>query len=66
MSYRVEVHDGKNWKAFGIRINPNSKVSEFCGLMFADQFTSQADAIQLRDKAARLCGGTLRVAKVPD
>lgn len=39
---------------------------EFCGLMFADQFTSRAEAFKLRDQAARLAGGSLRVVSIPD
>ena len=62
-TYRVEAHDGKFW-SFGIRMNNNSRMPEFCGLMFADHFTSRAEAFKLRDQAARLAGGTLRVARV--
>lgn len=64
-TYRVEVHDGKSW-SFGIRMNNNSRMPEFCGLMFADHFTSRAEAFKLRDQAASLAGGTLRVACVRD
>lgn len=62
-TYRVEAHNGTTW-GFGIRMSANSRLPEFCGLMFADQFNSRADAMHLRDEAARLCGGTLRVAAV--
>jgi hypothetical protein len=62
-AYRVEAHDGKRW-SFGIRINPNSRIPEFCDLDAAPEFDSRAEAYRLRDEAARLCGGTLRVAKV--
>ena len=64
-TYRVEAHDGKAW-SFGIRMNSNSGMPEFCGLMFADQFTSRAEAFKLRDETARLAGGSLRVATVRD
>lgn len=64
-TYRVEVHDGNRW-GFGIRNSANSKLPEFCGLAFADRFQTRAAAMQLRDKAARLCGGTLRVARIKD
>jgi hypothetical protein len=64
-AYRVEAHDGKRW-SFGIRINPNSRIPEFCDLDAAPEFDSRAEAYRLRDEAARLCGGTLRVARVPE
>lgn len=64
-TYRVEAHDGNRW-AFGIRLSNNSRLPEFCGLTFADQFNDRAEAMQLRNEAARLCGGTLRVAAVRD
>ena len=64
-TYRVEAHNGTGW-GFGIRMNDNSRAPEFCSLMFADQFNSRAEAMHLRDEAARLCGGTLRVAAVRD
>ena len=64
-TFRVEAHDGKAW-SFGIRMNHNSRMPEFCSLMFADQFTSRAEAFKLRDQAARLAGGSLRVAAVCD
>jgi len=62
-TYRVEAHDGKRW-SFGIRVNPNSHLPEFCGLDVALEFDSRIEAMQLRDDAARLCGGTLRVARI--
>lgn len=62
-TYRVEAHDGKRW-SFGIRINPNSQIPEFCDLCAAPEFDSRSEAMSLRDDAARLCGGTLRVARV--
>jgi hypothetical protein len=62
-AYRVEAHDGKRW-SFGIRISSNSNLPEFCGLDAAPEFDSRAEAMQLRDDAARLCGGTLRVARI--
>ena len=62
-TYRVEAHDGKGW-GFGIRVNDNSGLPEFCSLTFAEHFLTRAEAFRLRDEAARLCGGTLRVAKV--
>jgi hypothetical protein len=64
-TYRVEVHDGKRWN-FGIRINNNKRLPEFCSLMFADHFTTRAEAMQLKNEAIRLCGGTLRVACIRD
>ena len=64
ITYRVEAHDGKRW-SFGIRVNPNSRMPEFCDLNAALEFGSRARAMALRDEAARLCGGTLRVAILP-
>jgi len=65
ITYRVEAHDGNCW-GFGIRINDNSRMPEFCGLALAEQFENRADAFNLRDQAVRLSGGTLRVARVQD
>ncbi|NDC35217.1 MAG: hypothetical protein EBZ51_07490 [Synechococcaceae bacterium WB9_2_112] len=65
IAYRVEAHDGNRW-GFGIRISNNSRLPEFCGLTFADHFLTRDEAMRLRDKAARLCGGSLRVARVQD
>ncbi len=62
MTYRVEVHNGQTW-AHGIRIN-DRRLPEFCSMASADQL-SITGARQLRDRAIRLCGGTLRVKKVP-
>jgi hypothetical protein len=62
---RVEAHDGNRW-GFGIRISSNSKLPEFCGLSFANHFSTRDEAMRLRDEAARLCGGSLRVARVQD
>lgn len=64
-TYRVEAHDGNRW-GFGIRMNDNSRLPEFCSLYAAARFNSRAEAWRLRDQAARLCGGTLRVAAVRD
>jgi len=64
-TYRVEAHDGTRW-GFGIRMNDNSRMPEFCSLMFADQCNTRDEAMQMRDKAARLAGGSLRVARVRD
>jgi hypothetical protein len=64
-TYRVEANDGSRW-SFGIRTNDNSRLPEFCGLTFAEHFKTRAEAMALRDQAARLCGGTLRVATVRD
>jgi hypothetical protein len=63
-TYRVEAHDGNRW-SFGIRTNDNSNLPEFCSLTFAEHFLTRAEAMELRDHAARLCGGSLRVARVP-
>ena len=62
--YRVEVHNGQVW-ADGIRFNKNTQVPEFCRLAKADQFGDPRDALRFRQQAARICGGTLRVARVP-
>jgi len=62
-TYRVEAHDGSRW-GFGIRINDNSRLPEFCSLTFVEHFATRAEAMTLRNQAARLCGGTLRVATV--
>jgi hypothetical protein len=64
-TYRVEAHDGSRW-GFGIRISSNSRLPEFCCLTFADHFLTRAEAMRLRDEAARLCGGSLRVASIQD
>jgi hypothetical protein len=64
-TYRVEAHNGSCWN-FGIRINDNSRLPEFCSLTFAEHFGTRAEAMALRSQAARLCGGTLRVATVRD
>lgn len=64
-TYRVEVHDGSRW-SFGIRMDTNRRVPVFCSLMFADHFTTRAEARQLLADASRLCGGSLRVASVRD
>ena len=63
-TYRVEAHDGKHW-SFGIRFNPNSRIPEFCDLGAALEFDSRAEAMSFCDDADRLCGGSLRVARVP-
>ena len=62
-TYRVEAHDGKRW-SFGIRINPNSRIPEFCDLGAAPEFDSRSEAMSLLDDADRLCGGSLRVVRV--
>jgi hypothetical protein len=64
-TYRVEAHDGNRW-GFGIRINDNSRLPEFCSLTLAEHFPTRAEAFELRDHAARICGGSLRVAAVRD
>lgn len=64
-TYRVEAHDGSRWD-FGVRISSSSRLPEFCGLAFADQFLTRRQAMRLLYEAARLCGGSLRVAKVQD
>jgi len=65
VTYRVEAHDGSSW-GFGIRMNPNSRLPEFCSLGDADRFGSRDDVFDLADAAARLCGGTLRVIQLRD
>lgn len=60
VSYRAEAHDGSSW-GFGIRVNPNSRVPEFCALSDADSFETREGAFTLADRASALCGGTLRV-----
>jgi hypothetical protein len=62
-TYRVEAHDGNRW-GFGVRINGNSRMPEFCGLLSAEQFLTRRQAMRLRDEAARLCGGSLRVTRI--
>jgi hypothetical protein len=64
-TYRVEAHDGSRW-SFGVRMNDNSRLPEFCSLTFADHFGTRAEATVLAMQAKRLCGGTLRVAMVRD
>jgi hypothetical protein len=60
--YRVEAHDGNRW-SFGV-ITAGSSVPKFCSLAQADTGT-RAEMEALKEEAARLCGGTLRVARVP-
>jgi hypothetical protein len=64
-TYRVEAHDGKGW-SFGIRMNDNSRVPEFCSLSTADHFNTRDEALRLRDQASRLAGGTIRVVSISD
>ena len=64
-TYRVEAHDGKGWN-FGVRMNDNTRVPEFCSVTLADHFSARAEAIHLRDQTSRLAGGSLRVASVRD
>lgn len=64
-TYRVEAHDGNRW-SFGIRMNHNSGVPEFCGLWSADQFNTRAEARQMLAMANELTGGSLRIAVVRD
>jgi hypothetical protein len=63
--YRVEVHDGQGWR-FGVRMNDNKRLPEFCNLMVADHFVTRNEALKLRNDASRICGGTLRVTSVDD
>jgi hypothetical protein len=65
VTYRVEAHDGNSW-GFGIRMNPNSRVPEFCSLSSADRFDTRAGAFELGDRASLVCGGTLRVVRLRD
>lgn len=65
ITYRVEAHDGSRW-SFGVRMNNNTRVPQFCSLMFADHFTIRKKARRFLDDANRLCGGSLRVATVRD
>lgn len=64
-TYRVEAHDGSRW-SFGVRMNYNSGVPEFCGLWSADQFNTRAEARRMLALADELTGGSLRVAVVRD
>ena len=59
-TYRVEAHDGSRW-AFGIRINPNTHLPEFCGMQAAATGDRESMEGLLQD-ANRTCGGTLRLA----
>lgn len=63
--YRVEAHDGKGW-TFGIRVSQGNRLPEFCNLANADHFELQPEAMRLRDRAAQLCGGSLRVVRFRD
>jgi hypothetical protein len=65
VTYRVEAHDGNSW-AFGVRVNPNSRVPEFCSLSSAESFDTRGDAFALLDLALIACGGTLRVVRLRD
>lgn len=64
-TYRVEAHDGTRW-SFGVRMNDNTRMPQFCSLMHADHFATRAEARRFRNDASRLCGGSLRVAMVRD
>ena len=61
-TYRVEAHDGRQW-SFGICINPNTGLPQFCDLDNA-LISSLSEARILKVDAARISGGTLRVRKV--
>jgi hypothetical protein len=64
MPYRVEAHDGKKW-SFGVRRNDNTRLPEFCALDDAPQFETRRQAVMFQDSAACVCGGTLRVWRIP-
>jgi hypothetical protein len=61
-TYRVEVRSAKGWD-FGVRVSRRNGLPEFCDLVYADHFEIHAEAMRLRDRAAQVCGGTLRVAR---
>jgi hypothetical protein len=63
--FRVEAHDGQGWR-FGIRVNDNTNLPEFCSLTFAEHFATRNEALKLRNDALRICGGTLRVTSIDD
>jgi hypothetical protein len=62
-TYRVEAHDGSCW-GFGIRFDASKRLPVFCSIDRAATGTRQEMRL-LEEQAERLCGGTLRVAKVP-
>ena len=61
-TYRVEARGEKRWD-FGVRVSQLTGLPEFCSLVYADHFESHSEAMRLHDRAAELCGGTLRVAR---
>lgn len=64
MPFRVEAHDGQSW-SFGIRRNPDTRLPEFCALDDAPQFETRREAVTFHACAECICGGTLRVQRIP-
>jgi hypothetical protein len=63
--YRVEVRGDKGWD-FGVRVSQQNGLPELCSLVYADHFEIHAEAMRLRDRAAEICGGSLRVKRFRD
>lgn len=63
-AYMVQMHDGRNWHHFGIRMDPNTRLPTGCSALLADT-GSKSEMEDLKAFADRVCGGSLRVAKVP-
>ena len=60
-TYTVQMHDGRNWNSFGVRMDHNKRIPVACSPFSADT-GSREEMEQLKAFANRVCGGTLRVA----
>jgi hypothetical protein len=62
-TYTVQMHDGRTWDSFGIRLDPDKRIPVAC---HPDRAAtgSRKEMVRLKEDAARICGGTLRVALV--
>jgi hypothetical protein len=59
-TYTVQMHDGRTWDSFGIRLDPDKRIPVAC---HPDRAAtgSREEMDRLREDAVRICGGTLRV-----
>jgi hypothetical protein len=60
ITFTVQMHDGRSWDSFGIRLDPNKRVPVACSAFNADT-GSREEMEELKEFADRVCGGTLRV-----
>jgi len=60
-TYTVQMHDGRSWNSFGVRMDHNKRIPVACSPFSADT-GSKEEMEQLKAFANRVCGGTLRVA----